>query len=43
MGLGILEGGDGCGVLSALEFEEAEDEPGGAVVGFLVEPVDDRT
>ena len=39
VGFGILEGGDGCGVLAALEFEEAEDEPGGSVVGFLLEPV----
>ena len=39
VGFGVLESGDGGGILPALEFEEAEDEPGGAVVGFLVEAV----
>ena len=38
-GFGLLEGGDGGGVLAALEFEEAEDQPGGAVVGILGEAV----
>ena len=36
---GFAERGDGGGILAALKFEEAEDEPGGAVVGFLVEAV----
>ena len=35
MGLGFPERGDGGGVLPALEFEESEDQPGGAVLGIL--------
>ena len=38
-GLGLAGGGDGGGVLAALAFEEPEDEPAGAVVGFLGDAV----
>ena len=34
-GLGLSKRGDGGGVLSALTFEEAEDQPGGSIGRFL--------
>ena len=37
--LGLFERGDGGGILAALEFEQPEDQPGGAVVRILVEAV----
>ena len=38
-GLGLSKGGDGGGVLAALAFEEAEDQPAGAVLGVLGEAI----
>ena len=37
MSLSVPESGDSGGVLSALKFDEAEDEPGGAVIGIFLE------
>ena len=42
-GLRLAKSGDGGGVLAALEFEQAEDQPGGAVVGILGDAVLRRT
>ena len=39
MSLGLFERGDRGGILPALEFEQPEDQPRGAVVGFLVEAI----
>ena len=38
-GLGLAEGRDGGGVLAALDFEEAEDQPAGAILGVLGDAV----
>ena len=38
-GLGLAEGRDGGGVLAALAFEEAQDEPGSAIVGVFGDAV----
>ena len=35
----LVERGDGGGILAALKFEEAQDEPGCAVIGILVEAI----
>ncbi len=34
-GLGLSQGGDGGGILSALAFEQAEDQPAGAIIRVL--------